>query len=140
MPQGRPGPICRCSKGDRPVALTERGAHGPADSFLMQFDTEMLQKQAGMISEQQSVHMNDPCHPGEVLRDWISGHGKTIQEAAELMGVSRATLNCLLSGAGRIAPKLAVQLESMGWSTAEIWLRLQMAHDLAAARRAKPIA
>ena len=114
--------------------------HGLVDSFLMQFDTEMLQRQAGMISEQKSVHMNDPCHPGEVLRDWISGHGKTIQEAAELMGVSRATLNRLLSGAGRVAPKLAVQLESMGWSTAEMWLRLQMAHDLAAARRAKPVA
>lgn len=93
-----------------------------------------------MISEQKSVHMNDPCHPGEVLRDWISGHGRTIQEAAELMGVSRATLSRLLSGAGRIAPKLAVQLENMGWSTAEMWLRLQMAHDLAAARRAKPVA
>ena len=93
-----------------------------------------------LTSEQKSVHMNNPCHPGEVLRDWISGHGKTIQEAAELMGVSRATLNRLLSGVGRIAPKLAVQLESMGWSTAEMWLRLQMAHDLAAARRAKPVA
>ena len=70
--------------------------------------------------------------PGEVLRDWINGHGKTVQEAAKLMGVSRATLNRLLSGVGRIAPKLAVQLEGMGWSSAEMWLRLQLTHDLAA--------
>ena len=93
-----------------------------------------------MNNQHESIHMNDPCHPGEVLRDWINGHGKTIQEAATLMGVSRATLNRLLSGVGRIAPKLAVQLERMGWSSAEMWLRLQLAHDLAAARRAKPVA
>ena len=97
-------------------------------------------KQTGMSNEHDTIHMNDPCHPGEVLRDWISGHGKTIQEASELMGVSRATLHRLLSGVGRIAPKLAVQLEGMGWSSAEMWLRLQLAHDLAAARRAKPVA
>ena len=41
-----------------------------------------------MGSEHESIHMSDPCHPGEVLRDWINGHGKTIQEAATLMGVS----------------------------------------------------
>ena len=58
--------------------------------------------------------MSDHCHPGEVLRDWISEHRKTIQEAAELMGVSRATLNHLLSGVGRITPKLPAQLECMG--------------------------
>ena len=100
----------------------------------------ITREQADMSNEHDSIHMKDPCHPGEVLRDWISGHGKTIQEAAELMGVSRATLNRLLSGVGRIAPKLAVQLEGMGWSSAEMWLRLQLAHDLAAARRAKPVA
>ena len=66
-----------------------------------------------MSNEHESIHMSDPCHPGEVLRDWINGHGKTVQEAANLMGVSRATLNRLLSGVGRIAPKLAVQLEGM---------------------------
>ena len=100
----------------------------------------ITRKQADMSNEHDTIHMTDPCHPGEVLRDWISGHGKTIQEAAELMGVSRATLHRLLSGVGRIAPKLAVQLEGMGWSSAEMWLRLQLAHDLAAARRAKPVA
>ena len=68
-----------------------------------------------------SIHLDDPCHPGAVQRDWINGHGKTGQEAARLMGVSRAMLNRLLSGAGRIAPKLAVQLESMGWSGAGMW-------------------
>ena len=100
----------------------------------------ITRKLADMSNEHDSVRMNDPCHPGEVLRDWISGHGKTIREAAELMRVSRATLNRLLSGVGRIAPKLAVQLEDMGWSSAEMWLRLQLAHDLAAVRRAKPVA
>ena len=73
-----------------------------------------------MSNEHESIHMSDPCHPGEVLRDWINGHGKTIQEAATLMDVSRATLSRLLSGVGRIAPKLAVQLEGMGWSSAEM--------------------
>ena len=93
-----------------------------------------------MKDELESIHMNDPCHPGEVLRDWINGHCKTIQETATLMCVSRATLHRLLSGVGRMELKLAIQLEQMGWGSAEMWLRLQMAHDLAAVRRAKPVA
>ena len=93
-----------------------------------------------MSNEHEGIHLSEPCQPSEVLRDWINGHGKTIQEATTLMGVSRATLNRLLSGVGRIAPKLAVQLERMGWSSAEMWLRLQLAHGLAAAWRAKPVA
>ena len=103
-------------------------------------DLLTITERGDMSNEHESVHMSDPCHLGEVLPDWIRDHGKTIQESATLMGASRATLNQLLSGAGRIPPKAAVQLERMGWSSAEMWLRLQPAHGLAAARHTKQVA
>ena len=42
--------------------------------------------QEDMSNEHESIHLNDPCHPGEVLRDGINGHGKAVQEAARLSG------------------------------------------------------
>ena len=94
-----------------------------------------------MSNERESIHMSDPCRPGEVLRDWINGHGKTIREAATLMGVSRATLNRLLSGAGRVSGR-SWPCNSNAWDGAAQrgGYGCNRAHDLAAARRAKPVA
>ena len=52
------------------------------------------------------------------------------------MGVSRNTVSRLLNGHCRISPNVALALESIGWSNADFWMRLQAEYDLAAARRA----
>ena len=31
-----------------------------------------------MSDENESIELANPCHPGEVLRDWIEGHGETV--------------------------------------------------------------
>ena len=84
--------------------------------------------------------MNDmnlqlPAHPGEVLREWIRGNGKTIAETAGLLGASTSQLNRVLAGKVRLSATLAVRLERLGWSTAEVWSRMQAAWEVAQARR-----
>ena len=70
-------------------------------------------------------------HAGEVLREWIDGHGETVSGTARRLGVSRATLNRVLAGRSPMGPRMAVRLEEMGWSEALFWLTLQMQHDIA---------
>ncbi len=87
------------------------------------------------MNENDSVTLANPCHPGEILREWIDGHGVTVTAAAQRMGMSRAMLNRILSGASPVSPKLAVRLERMHWSDAEFWCALQTGFDLARERR-----
>ncbi len=50
--------------------------------------------------------------------------------------MNRSSLHRLLNGQASITPRSALALEAIGWSTAEHWMRLQVAFDLARARRA----
>ena len=89
--------------------------------------------------------MNDtnlqlPAHPGEVLREWMTGNGKTIAETADLLGASTSQLNRVLAGKVRLSATLAVRLERLGWSTAEVWSRMQAAWEVAQARRTEDAA
>ncbi len=78
-----------------------------------------------------------PAHPGEVLREWMRGNDKTIAETAALLGASTSQLNRVLAGKVRLSATLAVRLENLGWSTAEVWSRMQAAWEVAEARRAE---
>lgn len=90
----------------------------------------------------ETTTMNDfnlqiPAHPGEVLREWMRGNNKTIAETAALLGASTSQLNRVLAGKVRLSATLAVRLENLGWSTAEVWSRMQAAWEVAEARRAE---
>ena len=80
--------------------------------------------------------MHDPPHPGEIIReDCLQPLGLTVTAAAEWLGVSRQSLSELLNGRSGVSAEMAIRLEKAGWSTAETWLGVQMAHDLWQARR-----
>ena len=82
--------------------------------------------------------MKNPCHPGELIKEAIEdGLGWTITDAAAGLGVSRKTLSKIVNRRAGISPEMAVRLEAGIGSTAEHWLRLQMAFDLANTRRAR---
>ncbi len=77
--------------------------------------------------------MNNPVHPGAILREDVIGElGLSVSEAASRLGVSRVTLSRVLNEHARVSPNLAIRLEAAGVSTARAWLALQTAHDLAA--------
>ncbi len=79
--------------------------------------------------------MKQPVHPGVILRDDVLGElGLSVTEAARRLGVWRVTLSRVLNGRAGVSASLALRLEGAGISTADFWLRLQSAHDLAQAR------
>src|SRR5262249_31833890 len=80
--------------------------------------------------------MKNPPHPGlSVRHDCIEPLDLTITEAADILGVTRQTLNNLVNGKSGISADMAIRLDKAFGGGAETWLRLQMAYDLAQARQ-----
>jgi len=80
--------------------------------------------------------MHNPAHPGEVIRQaCLDPLGLSVTDAAKGLGVTRKALSELVNGHSGVSPEMAIRLEKAGWSTAEMWLRMQMQHDLWQARQ-----
>jgi antitoxin HigA-1 len=86
--------------------------------------------------------MFNPPHPGETIReDVLPALGLSVTEAAEQLGVSRASFSRVINGRAAISPSMARRLEA--WlngpehgPSAESWLRGQLAYDLWQAEQA----
>ncbi|HEY1934055.1 MAG TPA: HigA family addiction module antitoxin [Acetobacteraceae bacterium] len=75
-------------------------------------------------------------HPGALLRDDVLPALRlTVTEAAEKLRVSRQTLHAILAEKSAITPQMAVRLGKFCGNGPELWLRMQMAHDLWRAQR-----
>ena len=80
--------------------------------------------------------MLKPPHPGQSVRyDCLKPLGLSVTEAAKVLGVTRQALNNLVNGKSGISPEMAIRLDKAFGGGAEIWLRLQMAFDLAQVRK-----
>ncbi len=80
--------------------------------------------------------MKNPPHPGRtILHDCLEPLGLTVTAGARVLGVTRPTLSNLINGKAGISPEMAIRLEKAFGSTADTWLRMQAAHDLAQARK-----
>ena len=84
--------------------------------------------------------MKNPPHPGAGLKDDIEELGLTVAEAAAGLGVTRQQLYNVLNGKSAITPDMALRLEKAIGGSAEQWLRLQSAYDLAQLRARDPAA
>ncbi len=62
-------------------------------------------------------------------------HGLGVVEAARLLGVSRQALSNVVTGRAAISPEMAIRLAKVFGGSDEQWLQLQLAHDLAEARK-----
>ena len=80
--------------------------------------------------------MKTPVHPGLIVRhDCLEPLGLSVTEAANALGVSRQALNNVLNGKAGISPEMAIRLTKAFGGTPETWLHMQLAYDLAAARK-----
>ena len=80
--------------------------------------------------------MKNPVHPGLIVRhDCLEPLGLSVTEAAKVLGVSRQALNNVVNGRAGISPEMAIRLTKAFGSTPETWLHMQLAYDLAAARK-----
>ena len=82
--------------------------------------------------------MKNPPHPGRSIRSaCLDALGLSVTQGAEVLGVSRQTLNNVIHGKSGISPEMAIRLSKAFGSTPETWLRMQLAYDLAQARRSE---
>jgi addiction module HigA family antidote len=80
--------------------------------------------------------MKNPPHPGRSIRNaCLEPLGLSVTAGAKVLGVTRQTLNNVINGKSGISPEMAIRLTKAFGSTAETWLRMQVAYDLAAARK-----
>ena len=78
--------------------------------------------------------MKNPAHPGRLLKDDIDALGWTVAEAAEALGVTRQQLYRVMNATSAVTPEMAIRLEKGIGTSADTWLRMQTAFDLAQAR------
>ena len=75
--------------------------------------------------------MQNPPHPGEVLRKTLSRPwGLSVTEATEALGVSRKTLSFILNDGAGISPEMAIRLAKTFDTSPESWLNQQQQFDL----------
>ncbi len=80
--------------------------------------------------------MLEPCHPGElVLHECIEALELTVADAAAHLQVDEDELTAICECREPITADMAIRFEMAFGSTADAWLRMQAAYDLAQARK-----
>ena len=78
--------------------------------------------------------MKNPAHPGLLIKDDLEVLALSTAAAAKGLGVTRQQLHNVITGRSSISPEMALRLERGIGGTADHWLRMQIAYDLAQAR------
>jgi antitoxin HigA-1 len=81
------------------------------------------------------MRMKNPVHPGELIKANLEELEISIAKAATALGVSRQALNSIVNGTSAVSPDMALRLEQAFGGSADMWLRMQAAYDLAQVRR-----
>ena len=81
--------------------------------------------------------MYNPCHPGEILREYLGA--MPVGEAAKRLHVARSTLSRILNGRSALTAEMALRLSDAFGNEPRLWLDLQQQYDLwHASRRRRP--
>jgi len=78
-----------------------------------------------------------PAHPGGILRDELAERGLSAGRLARDLGVNSGHIVEILHGCRAITADTAVRLVEYFGTSAEVWLNMQLKHDLAAFEREK---
>ena len=82
-----------------------------------------------MAADEIKVNMT-PSHPGEFVRmEIIEELGLNVTQAAEILGVRRATLSDLLNANAALSPEMALRIEKAFGLSMDMLLRMQAWHD-----------
>lgn len=84
--------------------------------------------------------MNNPPHPGEILRDTVMTDDRiSVSEFARRLGVSRVALSLVVNGKAAVSADMALRLAAAPGGSAESWLQMQASYDLwHAAKKRRP--
>ena len=85
--------------------------------------------------------MHNPAHPGAILADTVlrKDGGISLTEFSKKLRVSRVALSRVVNGRAGVSAELAIRLSAALGTSAEVWLNMQQAYDLARAqKKARP--
>ena len=81
------------------------------------------------------LHSSFAVHPGAWLRsEIVEPHGLSVTETAAKLHVTRQAMSNLFNGKSGLSAEMAIRFEKAFGLRADTLLRMQAAHDLAAAR------
>ena len=75
--------------------------------------------------------MKNPSHPGELVKANLEELEISVADAAKALHVTRQQLYNITNGKSAVSPEMALRFEKAFGGSAEMWLRLQAAYDLA---------
>ncbi len=79
--------------------------------------------------------MKNPVHPGALAKANLEELNLSVAEAAKRMKVTRQQLYNVTQGRSAVSPEMALRFEQAFGGSADMWLRMQVAYDLAQARK-----
>ena len=72
-----------------------------------------------------------PTHPGEMLREeFMPDFGLSVAQLASKIGVSRQTVNQLVSERSSLSPSMALRLARLFGTSPQYWLNMQRNVDI----------
>lgn len=79
--------------------------------------------------------MKNPVHPGALAKANLDELKLSVAEAAKTMKITRQQLYNVLRCKSAVTPEMALRFEQAFGGSADLWLRMQAAYDLAQARK-----
>lgn len=81
------------------------------------------------------IRLKNPAHPGGFIKhEIIEPLGLSVTAAANVLGVTRATLSCLLNGRANLSPEMALRIEKAFGVSMDTLVRMQSSYDIAQTR------
>ena len=82
------------------------------------------------------IRMKNPAHPGGFIKfEIIEPLGLSVTGAAEVLGVTRATLSTLLNERAHLSPEMALRIEKAFGVSMDTLMRMQNSYDIAQTRK-----
>jgi addiction module HigA family antidote len=79
--------------------------------------------------------MKNPAHPGALAKANLDELNLSVAEAAKALKITRQQLHNVIKGKSAVSPEMALRFEKAFGGSADMWLRMQAAYDLAQARK-----
>jgi addiction module HigA family antidote len=79
--------------------------------------------------------MKNPAHPGALAKANLDELKVSVAAAAKAMKITRQQLYNVMQGRCAVSPEMALRFEKAFGGSADMWLRMQAAYDLAQARK-----
>ena len=87
------------------------------------------------MSATAGIRMKRPAHPGGFVKhEIIEPAGLSVTAAAQVLGVTRATLSTLLNERASLSPEMALRIEKAFGVSMDTLMRMQNSYDIAETR------